>query len=165
MAKATRKSILLVAGVGIQDDVHSGPTVRHRAQIRRGAERPNLRQVHLLAGELHDELFLRGFAVGPGQMGENILTRGIDLLLLPTGTRLHLGSEAVVEVTGLRKPCSQLDDLQDGLMAAVLDRDEHGTVIRKAGIMGVVAIGGIVRPHDPVEIEFPVAPHEPLHPV
>ncbi len=98
-------------------------------------------------------------------MGENILTRGIDLLLLPTGTRLHLGSEAVVEVTGLRKPCSQLDDLQDGLMAAVLDRDEHGTVIRKAGIMGVVAIGGIVRPHDPVEIEFPVAPHEPLHPV
>jgi MOSC domain-containing protein YiiM len=121
--------------------------------------------VHLLHAELHDELRARGFTVQAGEMGENITTRGIDLLRLPTGTRLYLGAEAIVEVTGLRNPCAQLDRLQPGLMAAVLDRDAQGQLIRKAGIMGIVLTGGEVRPADAIRVEFPPEPHQPLAPV
>jgi MOSC domain-containing protein YiiM len=98
-------------------------------------------------------------------MGENVTTRGIDLLALPTGTRLHLGGAAVVEVTGLRNPCAQLDRFQPGLMAAVLDRDDHGGLVRKAGVMGIVLAGGDVRPGDRVRVELPPGPHRPLEPV
>jgi len=133
--------------------------------VARDPSQPNLRQVHLIHGELHDELRDTGFAVVPGQMGENITTRGVDLLRLPTGTRLRLGDSAVVEVTGLRNPCAQLDRIQRGLMAATLDRDEHGNLVRKAGIMGVVIAGGEVRPGDPILVELPPQPHRPLTPV
>jgi MOSC domain-containing protein YiiM len=139
--------------------------VKHRSRVARDPSQPNLRQVHLIHGELHDELRERGFAVGPGVMGENITTRGIDLLGLPTGTRLRIGADAVVEVTGLRNPCRQLDGLQPGLMAAVLDRDADGRLIRKAGIMGVVLAGGAVRTGDPIVIELPAVPHRPLEAV
>jgi MOSC domain-containing protein YiiM len=115
--------------------------------------------VHLIHGELHDELTAQGFAVGPGVMGENVLTRGVDLLALPRGTRLQLGGEAVVEVTGLRNPCLQLNGLQEGLLDAVLDRDADGGLVRKAGIMGVVLAGGEVRPGDPIAVELPPEPH------
>jgi MOSC domain-containing protein YiiM len=139
--------------------------VKHRSQVRRDPNQPNLRQVHLIHAELHDELAEAGLVVGPGQMGENITTRGVPLLALPTGTRLRLGDRAVVEVTGLRNPCSQLDTLQRGLKAAVLERGADGTLVRKAGIMGVVVIGGDVRPEDSVVIELPPPPHRPLEPV
>jgi MOSC domain-containing protein YiiM len=133
--------------------------------VARDPHQPNLRQVHLLHAELHDELRSKGFTVQAGEMGENITTRGIGLLGLPTGTRLHLGAEAVVEITGLRNPCAQLDGLQHGLMAAVLDRDAQGQLIRKAGIMGIVLTGGEVRPADPIRVELPPEPHQPLQPV
>ena len=123
---------------------------------------PNLRQVHLIHGELHDELGGKGFRVGQGQLGENITTRGIDLLGLPTGTRLYLGNTAVVEVTGLRNPCAQLDALQPGLMAAVLGRDDSGNLIRKCGIMGVVRADGEIRPGDTIRAELPPTPHRAL---
>jgi len=155
----------LVEGLGVEDDAHLGTTVKHRSRVARDPSQPNLRQVHLIHGELHDELRDTGFAVVPGQMGENITTRGVDLLRLPTGTRLRLGDSAVVEVTGLRNPCAQLDRIQRGLMAATLDRDEHGNLVRKAGIMGVVIAGGEVRPGDPILVELPPQPHRPLTPV
>jgi MOSC domain-containing protein YiiM len=142
-----------------------GETVKHRSRVARDPSQPNLRQVHLIHGELHDQLRAAGFTVAAGQMGENVTTRGIDLLDLPTGTQLFLGHTAVVEVTGLRNPCFQLDDFQSGLMKAVLDRDEHGNLIRKAGIMSVVLIGGTVRPGDPVQVELPPQPHHSLQPV
>jgi MOSC domain-containing protein YiiM len=130
--------------------------------VARDPSQPNLRQVHLIHAELHDELQADGFTVFAGQMGENITTRGVDLLHLPTGTRLHMGDTAVVEVTGLRNPCVQLDQFQSGLMAAVLERDEQGTLVRKAGIMAIVLVDGEVRPGDPITVELPPEPHRPL---
>ncbi len=149
-------------GLALIGDIHAGETVKHRYRLAKDPTQPNLRQVHLIHAELFDELQAQGFAVAPGQMGENITTRGIDLLALPTGTTLHLGAEAVVEVTGLRSPCHQLDDFQSGLKAAVLDRDEEGRIIRKAGIMSIVLTGGAVRPGDPIAIVLPPEPHRPL---
>ncbi|MET0132589.1 MAG: MOSC domain-containing protein [Kibdelosporangium sp.] len=164
-SKPTAESITLLAGLGIDGDVHQGVTVKHRSRVRRNPTEPNLRQVHLIHSELHDELLAAGFVIEPGQIGENVTTRGIDLLGLPTGTRLHLGAEAVVEVTGLRNPCLQLDMFQRGLQKAVLDRDEAGKLVRKAGIMSVVRTGGEVRPGDEIRIELPAEPHTSLEPV
>ena len=165
LRKPGHLSIRLVEGFGVEGDAHAGTTVKHRSRVRRDATKPNLRQVHLIHAELHDELAERGFAVGAGEMGENVTTRGVDLLRLPTGTRLRLGDEAVVEVTGLRNPCIQLEKVQTGLMAAVLDRDAEGNLVRKAGVMAVVVAGGEVRPGDRVEVELPAPPHQPLAPV
>ena len=162
-SKPLRATVTLVAGLGIAGDAHSGATVQHRS--RKSKPEPNLRQVHLVHVELLDVLADRGFQVGPGSIGENVLTRGVDLLALPTGTRLQLGGQAVVEVTGLRHPCRQLDRYQKGLMAAVLDRDEDGRLLRKAGVMSVVVAGGVVRPGDPIEVRLPAGEHRPLEPV
>jgi MOSC domain-containing protein YiiM len=149
----------------VDGDAHQGATVQHRSRVRRDPSQPNLRQVHLIHAELHDELRQAGFSVLAGEMGENVTTRGLDLLALPEGARLHLGSEAVIELTGLRNPCTQLDGLAPGLMEAVLDRDPHGNLIRKAGVMGVVLAGGAVQPGDPVQVALPAEPHRPLEPV
>ena len=165
LSKPNRDGIRLLTGLGVEEDAHRGETVKHRSRVARDPSQPNLRQVHLIHAELHDELRAAGFAVAPGQMGENVTTRGLDLLALPTGTRLHLGDAATVEVTGLRNPCAQLDRIQPGLMAATLDRDERGNLVRKAGVMAVVVAGGEVRPGDPIRVELPPAPHRPLAPV
>lgn len=165
MQKPNHYAIRLLEGLGVEGDAHAGTTVKHRSRVLKNPFQPNLRQVHLIHAELHDELRAAGSTVATGQMGENITTRGIDLLGLPTSTRLHLGAEAVVEVTGLRNPCSQLDGIQRGLMAAVLDRDDQGNLIRKAGVMAVVLVGGEVRPGDTIRVELPAAPHKPLLPV
>ena len=164
-SKPSETAIQLLAGVGVEGDAHGGATVQHRSRVARDAAQPNLRQVHLIHGELHDELRGRGFEVAPGAMGENITTRGLALLELPTGARLLLGDQAIVELTGLRNPCAQLDELQPGLMAAVLDRDEQGNLVRKAGVMAVVIATGVVRPGDPIRVELPPLPHCPLDPV
>ena len=164
-SKPNQESIRLLAGLGVEGDAHQGETVKHRSRVARDPSQPNLRQVHLIHAELHDELRSAGFDVSAGQMGENITTRGVDLLRLPTGTRLRLGDRAVVEITGLRNPCTQLDGLQSGLMAAVLDRDEHGGLIRKAGVMTIVHAEGEVRPGDPIIVELPPEPHRALEPV
>jgi len=161
-SKPTQDYIRLLAGVGVEGDAHSGATVKHRSRVARHPERPNLRQVHLLHAELHDELRDAGFTLCPGQMGENITTRGVDLLDLPSGTLLHLGATSVVEVTGLRDPCRQLNRLQRGLMAATLDRDEQGQLVRKAGVMAVVRAGGDVRPGDSIRVDLPAGPPRPL---
>lgn len=161
-SKQNQQRIQLLAGLGVEGDAHLGKTVKHRSRVAIDPTQPNLRQVHLIHAELHEELQSAGFQVSAGQMGENITTRGIDLLALPTSTRLHLGDSAVVEVTGLRNPCLQLNHFQEGLMEAVLDRDEHGKLVRKAGVMGIVLVGGEVRPNDPIRVELPPAPYQPL---
>jgi MOSC domain-containing protein YiiM len=161
-SKPTADEIVLLAGLGVQGDAHAGVTVQHRGRVAADPTQPNLRQVHLIQAELHDELHHRGFTVGPGQLGENVTTRGLDLLALPRGTVLRLGSWAVVEVTGLRNPCRQINDFQPGLLTAVLDRDEHGLLIRKAGIMGIVLRGGPVTSGDRIDVELPDPPHRPL---
>jgi MOSC domain-containing protein YiiM len=164
-SKAPQPGVRLVAGLGVDGDAHAGATVKHRSRVARDPAQPNLRQVHLIHAELHDELCARGFTVRPGDMGENITTRGVDLLALPAGARLHLGETAIVEITGLRNPCAQLDQFQQGLMAAVLERDAEGRLIRRAGVMAVVVAGGEVRPGDAVTVELPSPPHRPLVPV
>ena len=165
LRKPARLGIRLLAGLGVEGDAHLGRTVKHRSRVRRDATQPNLRQVHLIAAELHDELREGGFDVGAGEMGENVTTRGVDLLGLPAGARLALGREAVVEITGLRNPCKQLERLQPGLMAAVLDRDDEGALVRRAGIMAVVVAGGDVHPGDVIRVELPAPPRRRLEPV
>jgi MOSC domain-containing protein YiiM len=165
MSKPNQPGIRLLAGLGVEGDAHQGTTVKHRSRVARDPSQPNLRQVHLIHAELHDELRDAGFVVSAGQMGENVTTRGIDLLALPTGTRLRLGESAVVEVTGLRNPCVQLDRIQPGLMSATLGRDGHGNLTRKAGVMGIVLTGGDVRPGDPIRVELPAGPRRSLEPV
>jgi len=164
-SKPNQESIRLIAGLGVEGDAHFGATVKHRSRVGKNPETPNLRQVHLIHSELFDEVRPAGFTVEPGEMGENVTTRGIDLLGLPAGAKLHLGSEAVVEITGLRSPCAQIDDFQPGLMAACLGRDEDGNLIRKSGIMGIVHTGGLVRPGDQIRVELPATPHAPLEKV
>lgn len=165
MSKPAELSITLIAGLGVEDDAHAGVTVKHRSRVRQDPSQPNLRQVHLVHEELHAELKRSGFDVQPGQMGENILTSGIDLLSLPTGTLLRIGEAAVVKITGLRNPCSQLDGVSPGLMQAVLGRDEAGNLIRRAGIMSVVIAGGEVKAGDRITSELPSEPFVVLEPV
>ncbi len=165
MSKPNQDSIRLLTGLGVEGDAHLGETVKHRARVARDPNQPNLRQVHLIGAETHDELRAAGFDMSAGQMGENVTTRGVDLLMLPSGTRLHLGETAVVEVTGLRNPCSLLDDIQPGLMEATLGHDEHGNLIRKAGVMGIVLANGEVRPDDSIRIVLPPEPHRAMEPV
>jgi MOSC domain-containing protein YiiM len=164
-SKATEISIRLLEGLGVEGDAHMGETVKHRSRVRVDPTQPNLRQVHLVHAELHDELKAAGFEVHPGDIGENITTSGIDLLALPTGTVLRIGHTAVLRITGLRNPCTQLDGFQQGLTAAVLDRDAEGRVVRKAGVMSVVVAGGEVVPGDPIAVDLPQPPHLPLAPV
>jgi hypothetical protein len=165
MAKPNRAVICIRTGVGVEGDAHSGATVQHRSRVARDPDQPNLRQVHLIHAELHDELRAQGYDVAAGQMGENVTTRGIDLLDLPTGTVLQLGADARIEVTGLRNPCAQLNGIHDGLLSAVLGRDTDGNLVRKAGIMAVALADGEVRPGDPITIDLPPLPHTPLDPV
>jgi MOSC domain-containing protein YiiM len=164
-SKTPSLSIRLLTGLGVAGDAHIGKTVKHRSRIRKDPAQPNLRQVHLMHAELFDELRAKGFAVQPGDLGENVTTSGIDLLALPTGTRLHLGATAMVEVTGLRNPCAQIDGFQKGLMAATLDKDADGNLIRKAGVMSIVLADGEVRPGDTVRVELPDTPYRALKPV
>jgi MOSC domain-containing protein YiiM len=165
LTKPNQAWIRLVAGLGVDGDAHQGVTVKHRSRVARDPNQPNLRQVHLIHAELHDELRAAGFDVCAGEMGENITTRGFDLLALATGTHLHLGETVILEVTGLRNPCAQLDRIRPGMMAATLDRDPHGNLIRKAGIMAVVLAGGEVRSGDRIRVEPPPPPHRALAPV
>ncbi|CAM5350638.1 hypothetical protein SAVIM338S_01202 [Streptomyces avidinii] len=160
--KPTRESITLLAGLGVEGDVHAGVTVKHRSRVAQDPTQPNLRQVHLIHRELFDEVGEAGFEVEPGKLGENVTTEGVDLLGLPAGTLLRLGADAVVEVTGLRNPCLQIDAFQHGLLKQVVSRDDEGNLLRKAGIMGVVHQGGTIRPGDTIEITLPPAPHVPL---
>ena len=165
LAKPNEDAIRLIAGLGVEGDAHMGERVKHRSRVARDPAQPNLRQVHLIHAELFAELRLRGFDIAPGQMGENITTSGIDLLALPAGAHLQIGSEVIVEVTGLRNPCSQLETIQRGLMAAVLERDPEGKLIRKAGIMGVVERGGVIKAGDAIQTLLPAGPHVALAPV
>ncbi|KUN98897.1 MOSC domain-containing protein [Streptomyces caeruleatus] len=163
--KPNRPGITLLAGLGVEGDVHAGVTVKHRSRVAQDPTQPNLRQVHLIHEELFTEVGKDGFAVRPGELGENITTNGIDLLALPTGTLLHIGDEAVVQVTGLRNPCLQIDAFQQGLLKQVVGRDEAGNIVRKAGIMSVVEVGGAVRPGDTITVKLPDEPHRPLEQV
>jgi MOSC domain-containing protein YiiM len=163
-SKPVVEQIRLLEGLGVEGDAHLGVTVQHRSRVARDPTQPNLRQVHLIHAELLEEL-RPDYSVNPGELGENITTRGLDLLALPTGSILRIGDDARVEVTGLRNPCLQINHFSDGLMKAVLGRDEEGNLVRKAGVMGIVLTGGEVRPGDAIDIELPAQPHEKLQPV
>lgn len=162
MSKVEQANILLIEGLGVEGDAHAGTTIKHRSRVRQDPSQPNLRQVHLIHAELHDELRAKGFEIAPGQMGENVTTRGIDLLGLPKGALLCIGDGAQVEITGLRNPCNQVDGIQAGLMSAVLDRDSGGNLVRKSGVMGVVRKGGSVSPGDAIVVRLPAPPFEKL---
>ncbi|MEJ8283784.1 MOSC domain-containing protein [Curtobacterium citreum] len=164
-SKPVVDEVTLVAGWGIEGDAHAGTTVQHRSRVARDPSQPNLRQVHLFHAEVFDEVAEAGFRVEPGQMGENVTTRGVDLLGLPTGTLLHLGDEACVRVTGLRNPCQQINGFEPGLLREVLGRDEDGSVVRKGGVMSVVVTGGAVRTGDRIRVELPVGEQQALQPV
>ncbi|MFI7638848.1 MOSC domain-containing protein [Nonomuraea sp. NPDC049400] len=161
-SKPARESITLLAGLGVEGDAHAGVTVKHRSRVAQDPTQPNLRQVHLIHEELFAEVSEAGFTVKPGELGENVTTKGIDLLDLPVGTLLRIGDEAVVELTGLRNPCVQIDAFQNGLLKQVVGRDAAGNLVRRAGVMSVVRTGGVVRPGDVIQVELPAEPHRPL---
>lgn len=161
-SKQPLEVIELISGLGVAGDAHAGATVQHRSRVRVDPSQPNLRQVHLLQSELFGELRHAGFELRPGDLGENITTRGIDLLALPRHTVLRIGAQAVLELTGLRNPCHQIEAFRAGLLSAVLPRDAQGQPVRKAGVMAVVLQGGAVRPLDPVRVELPAGPHQRL---
>jgi MOSC domain-containing protein YiiM len=161
-SKANQDSIRLLAGLGVEGDAHLGVTVQHRSRVAQDPTAPNLRQVHLVPAELFDDLRAAGYDITPGDLGENVTTRGLDLLALPAGTRLGLGPDAVVEITGLRNPCLQIDAFRPGLLKRVVGRDENGAVVRRAGVMGIVLTGGTLRPGDAVQVALPAPPHRPL---
>lgn len=161
-SKETMEVIRLLAGLGVEGDAHMGTTVKHRSRVAQNPNQPNLRQVHLIHSELFDELRRVDLHVEPGQLGENITTRGINLLGLPTGTKLFIGSKAVIEITGLRNPCAQIENFKTGLLSAVLEQDENGNLIRKAGVMGIVLSGGEIRTGDQIRIDLPPEPYRPL---
>lgn len=160
-SKKNINRIKLVEGFGVEGDAHFGSTVKHRSRVAQNPNQPNLRQVHFIQSELFDELHDR-FDINPGQLGENITTRGINLLELPTDTILHVGEEAIVKITGLRNPCPQIDHFKPGLLQAVLDKDSEGNLIRKAGIMGIVLKSGEVSPEDSISIQLPSKPYRKL---
>lgn len=157
--------IMLVAGWGVEGDSHAGTTVQHRSRVVRNPSEPNLRQVHLIQAELFDEVAAAGFQVEPGQLGENVTTRGIDLLALPEGTLLHLGDRSTVRVTGLRNPCRQINGFEPGLLGEVLNRAEDGSVERRAGVMAVVVVGGPVRAQHKIRVQLPAGKTTQLKPV
>ena len=161
-SKPNLPSIRLIAGVGVDGDAHSGKLVKHRYLVRRDPTQPNLRQVHLIHQELFDLVAGHGHQVAPGDLGENITTKGIDLLSLPAGAVLRLGPDAVIELTGLRNPCVQVNEFQVGLMTLLRHRDGDGNVVRIGGVMAVVLSDGIVRPGDNISVERPPEPHQPL---
>ena len=163
--KPLAEAIRLVKGLGVEGDAHLGETVKHRSRVRIDPTQPNLRQVHLIHEELFDEMAQRGHALAPGLIGENITSRGIDLLGLPLGTILEIGPSAKIEVTGLRNPCKQLNEFSAGLTQDLLDKDADGLLIRKAGIMGIVAEGGEVKPGDQIAVLLPPGPHVRLEKV
>lgn len=160
-SKEVVDSIELIEGIGIAGDAHAGPTVKHRSRVAKDPSTPNLRQVHLIHRELFDLVAEAGFEVGPGQLGENITTADLDLLALPVGTRLRIG-DAVLTVTGLRNPCTQIDNFQPGLLKQVVRRRKDGSIERLAGVMSIVSRGGTVRPGATIEVELPPEPHFPL---
>ncbi|WP_157426042.1 MOSC domain-containing protein [Agromyces salentinus] len=164
-SKPTRDEITLVTGLGVEGDAHAGRTVQHRSRVRRDPSTPNLRQVHLIHAELLDELAQDGFEVVPGALGENVLTRGIDLLGLPRGTRVRFGDGAEIEITGLRNPCVQIDQLGHGLMRRLVARGDDGEIVRLAGVMAVVLADGTVSPGDAITVALPEGEHEALQPV
>jgi MOSC domain-containing protein YiiM len=161
-SKSPAQRINLLVGLGVEGDAHCGATVKHRSRLNQNPLPPNLRQVHLIHCELFEELAAKGLSVAPGQMGENITTRGIALLALPVGAELQIGPTAIVRITGLRNPCGQLDRFQAGLKAAVLERAPDGHIARKAGVMGVVVAGGLVSPGDAIAVSLPSGLHRPL---
>jgi len=161
-SKSIVPAITLLAGLGVQGDAHLGKTVQHRSRVARDPTQPNLRQIHLIHEELLQDLTARGFTVQPGDLGENITTHGLDLLGLPAGTRLRIGAQSVVVVTGLRNPCRQIDAFQPGLLRNVLERTTDGRLIRKAGVMGIIETGGVVSAGDTIQVEKPPPPHVPL---
>jgi len=161
-SKHVQTSIRLMAGHGVEGDAHAGITVQHRSRVRVDPTQPNLRQIHLIGAELHRNLAASGFTLAHGALGENVITEGVDLHALPTGTRLSLGADAVVELTGLRNPCSQIERFQSGLLAEVLGRDASGALVRKAGVMAIVLAGGVVRAGDLIVIGLPQPPYRRL---
>jgi MOSC domain-containing protein YiiM len=164
-SKPVVQELTLVEGWGVEGDAHAGTTVQHRSRVARDPSQPNLRQVHLIHAELFDEVAEAGYAVAPGELGENVTTLGIDLLGLPEGTLLHLGDDACVRVTGLRNPCQQINGFEPGLLRKVLGKTEDGVVERKGGVMSVVVSGGVVRHGDAVRVELPEGEQTPLQPV
>ena len=164
-SKHREQSVTLITGIGVDGDAHAGTTVQHLSRVRRDPTTPNLRQVHLIHSELFERVAEHGHEVAAGQLGENVTTAGIDILGLPRGTRLTLGEDAVVEVTGLRNPCTQINGLSAGLMKELVHVDDAGETVRLAGIMSVVLRGGVVRAGDRIRVALPDGPHEPLGPV
>ncbi len=165
LGKDTCAEITLIANEGVAGDAHCGITVKHRSRVAKDPSQPNLRQVHLIHTELFEELATKGFKVGAGNLGENILTAGLDLLACPKDAELRFPSGAILKIAGLRNPCNQINGHSLGLMQALLDTADDGSLIRKGGVMAIVLVGGIVKVNDDIAVHLPAKPWLALQPV
>ena len=145
----------------MEGDAHAGPFVRHRHLARRHPKMPNLRQVHLIPSELFQALRADGYELRPGDLGENILTAGLDLEALPLGTILKLGAEAAIELTGLRTPCVLIDRFKPGLKRRMLV-EEYGRPRFRCGVMAVVRSSGRISTGDAIAVRLPSEPLKSL---
>ena len=160
-SKQTVSSIELLAGLGVRGDAHMGARVNHRSRVKVDPTQPNLRQIHLIASELLDEVNAKGYSVRPGDLGENITTSGIDLIGQPVGTTMRIG-DAVIALTGLRNPCAQIGVFADGLHGEMLGRDDDGKLVRKTGVMAVVLRSGLVTTGDEIHVAAPAGDPIPM---
>jgi len=135
-------SIQLVEEFGVEGDYHAGKTIRHRYLAKKDPDQPNHRQVLLIDAKILGDLDQRGIRIIPGQMGENIVCYGIDVMLLEIGTRFTAG-EALLEITEARHPCHQLNDSHPDLYQAVIE-EIGGEEIYSAGVFARVIRGGNV---------------------
>ncbi len=117
-------SVQAIENQGLEGDRHARPD--------------SARQVLLIELETLEKLDLRA-----GDVKENITTRGIGLMQLPVGTRLHIGG-AVLELTGQCHPCSRMDEIRAGLLAELGGR---------RGVLARVAQTGTMRVGDAITIE------------
>ncbi len=163
-SKLPADHLRLIEGIGVEGDAHSGETVQHLSRVKQDPTQPNLRQVHLIHGELLDELAEHGYVLAPGALGENVTTRGLDLLDLAQDTRLRIG-ETVIRVTGLRNPCRQIDEFMPGLLKHMVQKRPDGTLNRKCGVMAVVERGGEIAVGAEIVVEPPEGPPRRLEPV
>jgi MOSC domain-containing protein YiiM len=133
--KGTKKqpveSGLIKEEFGLVDDAHADCTTH--------------RQISLLAEESIEKMRQMGLNVGPGDFAENLTTRGIDLPVLPVGTRLLVGGEVLLEVSQIGKECHTRCAIFQQVGTCVMPLE---------GVFARVVRGGVVKPGDPIEVKL-----------
>jgi MOSC domain-containing protein YiiM len=148
LPKFEAEAIQLIEDFGVSGDYHAGKLIRHRYWAAKDPTHPNHRQVLLVDTSIYADLASQGIALKPGMLGENVVVDGIQVMTLAVGARLQLG-DALLELTEVRNPCYQLNEMHPDLLEAVKP-EVDGQPRRNAGMFARILTGGWVRPGNPV---------------